>query len=133
VGELRAGKPVEASTARLRASDGRWISVESTGTPLHDGQGEVAYLLGTARDITEREELSQRVGEVDALYRIADAIARATSLETLFDEAVETLMQATGADRGAVLLYDDGGVMRFQARAGSRTGTGRRRRGTRPG
>ena len=118
VGELRAGKPVEASTARLRASDGRWISVESTGTPLHDGQGEVAYLLGTARDVTEREELSQRVGEVDALYRIADAIARATSLETLFDEAVETLMQATGADRGAVLLYDDGGVMRFRASRG---------------
>src|SRR5436190_22905679 len=24
--ELRAGKPVDASTARLRASDGRWIS-----------------------------------------------------------------------------------------------------------
>src|SRR3954463_8989383 len=118
IGELRAGKPVEASTARLRASDGRWISVEGTGTPLHDGQGEVAYLLGTARDVTEREELSERVGEIDALYRVAEAIARATSLGELFDEAVETLIQATGADRAAVLLYDEDGVMRFQASRG---------------
>jgi PAS domain S-box-containing protein len=116
--EVRAGESIEAITARLRTSDSRWISVENTGAPLHDGRGEVAYLLGTARDVTEREELSERVGEIDALYRVAEAIARATSLAELFDEAVETLMQATGADRGAVLLYDDAGVMRFQASRG---------------
>src|SRR5439155_21614086 len=32
----------------------------------------------TARDVTEREELRMRVAEVNALYRVADAIARAT-------------------------------------------------------
>ena len=53
--------------------------------------------------------------EVDALYRVADAIARATSLEELFDEAIDTLLEATGADRAAVLLHDDEGVMRFHA------------------
>ena len=118
LGEVRAGESIDAITARLRTSEGRWISVEITGTPLHDGQGEVAYLLGTSRDVTEREELSERVGEIDALYRVAEAIARATSLAKLFDEAIETLIQATGADRGAVLLYDEAGVMRFQASRG---------------
>jgi PAS domain S-box-containing protein len=116
--EVRAGESIAAITARLRASDGRWITVEATGSPLDDGKGDVAYLLATARDVTEREELNERVGEIDALYRVADAIARATSLEELFDEAVETLIQATGADRGAVLLCDDDGVMRFQASIG---------------
>src|SRR4051812_36365686 len=116
--EVRAGESLEAITARLRTSGGRWISVETTGTPLYAGKGEVAYLLGTARDVTEREELSERVGEIDALYRVAEAIARATSLGELFDEAVETLIQATGADRAAVLLYDEDGVMRFQASRG---------------
>ena len=116
LGEVRTGRSIEAVTTRLRTNDGRWISVENTGAPLYDPQGEVAYLLGTARDVTEREELSERVGEIDALYRVAEAIARATSLGELFDEAIETLMQATGADRGAILLYDDGDdVMRFQA------------------
>src|SRR5205823_7321236 len=115
LGEVRTGRSIEAVTTRLRTTDGRWISVENTGAPLYDPQGEVAYLLGTARDVTEREELSERVGEIDALYRVAEAIARATSLGELFDEAIETLMQATGADRGAILLYDDDDVMRFQA------------------
>jgi PAS domain S-box-containing protein len=118
LGEVRAGESLEAITARLRTSGGRWISVETTGTPLYAGQGEVAYLLGTARDVTEREELNERVGEIDALYRVAEAIARATSLAELFDEAIETLIEATGADRGAVLLYDEDGVMRFQASRG---------------
>src|SRR6266576_831732 len=73
LGEVRAaGESFEAITARLRSSGGRWISVETTGTPLYAGKGEVAYLLGTARDVTEREELSERVGEIDALYRVAE-------------------------------------------------------------
>ena len=58
------------------------------------------------------------MGQIDALYRMADAVARATSLEELFDEAVETLIEATGAARGAVLLYDDDNVMRFRVSTG---------------
>ncbi len=53
--------------------------------------------------MSEREALRERVGEVDALYRVADAIARATTLEELLDEAIDTLLEATGADRAAVL------------------------------
>ena len=103
-----SGEAVEAITARLRTSDGRWVSVETTGTPVYGDDGKVAYVLGTARDVSEREELRERVGEVDAMYRVADAIARATSLDELFDEAIDTLLEATGADRAAVLLHDDG-------------------------
>ena len=69
----------EAITARLRASDGHWVSVETTGTPVYGNDGKVVYVLGTARDVSEREELRERVSEVDAMYRVADAIARATS------------------------------------------------------
>jgi PAS domain S-box-containing protein len=116
--DVLAGAAVDAMTARLRTRDGRWLSVETTGTPVHGSDGGVAYVLGTARDVSEREELRERVGEVDALYRVADAIARATSLEELFDEAIETMLEATGADRAAVLLRDDQGVMRFHAAHG---------------
>jgi GAF domain-containing protein len=52
------------------------------------------------------------------MYRVADAIARATSLDELLDEAIDTLLEATGADRAAVLLRDQAGVMRFCASRG---------------
>jgi PAS domain S-box-containing protein len=110
-----AGAEVHAVTARFRTQDGRWLLLESSGAPIHDREGNLAYLLGTARDVSEREELRERVQEVDALYRIADAIAGAASLEGLFDEAVQTLIQATQTDRASVLLYDDDNVMRFVA------------------
>jgi PAS domain S-box-containing protein len=118
VADVRGGESIQSIITRLRTDDGRWVSVEAAATPLHDGQGDIVYLLGTARDVTEREELNERVGEIDALYRVADAIAHATSLEELFDEAVETLLQASGADRAAVLLCDEDGVMRFWASSG---------------
>ncbi len=113
VAKVVAGKQLESITARMRAADERWVTVESTGTPVFDSEGALAYVLGTARDVTEREELRARVREVDALYTVADAIARATSLEDLFDEAIDVLIDTTSADRASVLLYDDADVMRF--------------------
>ena len=113
-----SGEAVEAVTARLRTTDGHWVSVETTGTPVYGDNAKVAYVLGTARDVSEREALRERVGEVDAMYRVADAIARATSLDELFDEAIDTLLKATGAHRAAVLLHDEDEVMRFQASRG---------------
>jgi PAS domain S-box-containing protein len=109
------GSDVAGITARFKTHDGRWVPIETSGSPIVDERGVVTHLLGTARDVSEREELRDRVHEVDALYRIADAIARAASLEDLFDEAVETLLDATAADRASVLLYDEDDVMRFVA------------------
>src|SRR2546426_1064377 len=82
---------------------------------LTDPDGTLVYLLGTARDVSEREELRERVQEVDVLYRIADAIGRAGGLTELFTEAVETLIDATQADRASVLLSNDAAPMRFVA------------------
>ena len=86
--------------------------------PIRDADGNVAYLLGTARDVSEREELRDRVREIDALYRVADAIGRTTSLNELFDEAIDTLLDATDADRASILLYDEAQTMRFRASRG---------------
>jgi PAS domain S-box-containing protein len=116
--QVMSGGAIETTTARLRTSDGRWVSIESTGTPVYGHDGKVLYVLGAARDVSEREELRERVGEVDAMYRVADAIARATSLDELLYEAIDTLLEATGADRAAVLLRDDEDVMRFSASRG---------------
>ena len=115
LGKLDSGQPLAELTLRVRTSDGRWVLVEAAGSPIASANGSVAYVLSTARDVTEREELRERVAEVNALYRIADAIARATGLDDLLAEAVDTLVEATEADRASVLLYDETGVMRFRA------------------
>ena len=100
---------------RFRSRGGNWVAIEASGSALRDAEGNVAYLLGTARDVSEREELRDRVREVDALYRIADAIARTTRLNDLLDEAVDALLDATDADRASVLLYDEELTMRYVA------------------
>jgi PAS domain S-box-containing protein len=115
LGDALAGGSVAAMTLRLCTRAGAWVWHESTASPISRPDGEVAYVLGTARDVSEREELRRRVAEVDALYRVAEAIGRATTLDELLAVAVDILIEATGADRASVLLYDDAGVMRFRA------------------
>ena len=106
---------VPSVTSRHLAADGSWVAFDASRTPLYDGNGEVAYVLGIARNVSEREELRSRIAEVNALYRVADAIAQATTLDELLDEAVDALIAATGIDRASALLFDDEGVMRFHA------------------
>jgi PAS domain S-box-containing protein len=109
------GGAIEAITVRLRTGPGTWAWFESNGSPIVSADNDLAYLVGTSRDVSEREELRRRVAEVDALYRIADSISRATSLDELLAEAIDILIGATQADRASVLLLDDAGVMRFRA------------------
>src|SRR3954453_8144070 len=110
-----AGEQLPSVVTRRATKDGRWLTVESNATPIFDAQGNVTHILGSARDITEREELRLGLAEIDALYRIADAIARTSSLGELFDEAIDTLLSVTSADRASILLVDEAGVMRFVA------------------
>src|SRR4051812_28262900 len=110
-----AGERLPSVVTRRATKDGRWLTVESNATPIFDAQGNVTHILGSARDITEREELRLGLAEIDALYRIADAIARTTSLEQLFEEAIDTLLSVTSADRASILLFDDSRLMRFVA------------------
>src|SRR4051794_11547666 len=108
-----AGTEVASVITRRRTKDGRWLHIESSSTPVFDADGNVTYIIGSARNVTESEELRQRVRELNALYRVADAVARTTDLDELFAEALDALIDATAADRASLLLYDDDGVMRF--------------------
>jgi PAS domain S-box-containing protein len=110
-----AGEQLPPVVTRRSTKDGRWLTVESNATPIFDAHGNVTHILGSARDITEREELRVGLAEIDALYRIADAIARTSSLRELFEEAIDTLVSVTSADRASLLLFDETDVMRFVA------------------
>ncbi len=49
------------------------------------------------------------------VYRFSDALHRARTLDEIYDIALVGAMRATGAERAAILLFDDAGVARFKA------------------
>ncbi|HVM17395.1 MAG TPA: PAS domain S-box protein [Gaiellaceae bacterium] len=109
--------PDEESRDVLELVDGRVI--ERHSAPVRDADGTRYGRVWFFRDVTERvrsgEELRARVEELDTLYRMAAAVVGADSLESVLEEALDTLTAAFGTDRASVLLADDDGVMRFRA------------------
>jgi PAS domain S-box-containing protein len=49
------------------------------------------------------------------LYQLLAALGRASALEEIYEIALTSLIEATVADRAAILLFDDDGVIRFKA------------------
>ena len=52
------------------------------------------------------------------LYRLLAELSRAKALEDVYGAALASLVDATPADRAAILLFDDDGVLRFKASRG---------------
>jgi PAS domain S-box-containing protein len=113
--EVAAGTDVDAVTIRLRRAEDSYAWFEVNGSAVRDEAGELRFMLGTARDVSEREELRSRLRDLDAVYRFADAVSGAQALDDVLEAALDVLLEATGADRASVLLADDEGVLRFRA------------------
>ncbi len=59
VREVLAGGEVGSLTVRLRAADGHWTWYDTTGAPIFGATGKVSFVVGSARDVGEREELQR--------------------------------------------------------------------------
>ena len=79
-----------------------------TGTPLELQPLDVAKSSAGL-------ELRQKFNELQAIYRMVDAVARADALEDIYGAALDELQNTVHADRASVLLFDSGNVMRFRA------------------
>ena len=66
-----------------------------------------------AEEDASQEELRARLVDLEVLYRLADAIGRAQTIDETLDEALGALTTALGLSRAAVLLADERGVMQF--------------------
>ena len=55
---------------------------------------------------------------LDVLSRLASAIDEAAELPGIYDAALNALREGLGVERSSILLFDDGGVMRFVASRG---------------
>jgi PAS domain S-box-containing protein len=58
------------------------------------------------------------VRRLRTLYQLLASLSRASALEEVYEASITSLLDATDADRAAILLFDDDGVMRFKASRG---------------
>ncbi|HEU4632170.1 MAG TPA: ATP-binding protein [Gemmatimonadaceae bacterium] len=102
-----------------RTKDGRRLTIELSSFAVRDVMGEPVCYVGIKRDVTEQRraaaELRQKFDELQAVYRMAETVARAGALEDIYAAALDELQHALHADRASVLLCDEAGVMRFVA------------------
>ncbi len=92
-----AGETIPAEQAielQFRASDGRMIIANYSGSPLRDQAGAITGAISVSRDVTERYWLERRTAEsLSALLAMAQALVQGMSADN----------QATGADAGVLL------------------------------
>src|SRR4051795_11022249 len=88
-------------------------------------EGERELLLAIAAQVAQTivhaqlyADAQRRVGELEALARISEAVSESLYLEESLEEIVKTTVDAVGAS-GAALVLEDGGIARPEGRAGA--------------
>jgi GAF domain-containing protein len=67
-------------------------------------------------------ELAAANRQRDALYLLSEQLHRATTVQEIFDAAMDAIQSALSCDRSAILLFDDAGIMQFVASRGLSSG-----------
>jgi len=81
-----------------------------------EGGGRAAPLRGAPAAVSgAEEELARRYAELTTLHDLAGAVARAETLEEVYDAAIDGIVRTLGVERASILVFDEAGVMRFRA------------------
>jgi PAS domain S-box-containing protein len=95
----------------------RWLHM--VARPVRDDTGRPHRIAGIALEITQHkraeQKLEQRARELEDLYRLSEAVAKAARVEDVHEIALDALTSMPGTDRASILLFDADGVMRFKA------------------
>jgi PAS domain S-box-containing protein len=93
----------------------RWIDAHYV--PDRGAVGEVAGFFVLVRDISERKRteraLAEAVRQQEVLYQFLERQHRATSLDEIYQAALDAILSALRCERASILLLDDGALMRF--------------------
>jgi PAS domain S-box-containing protein len=100
------------------ASLRRWFDVYAF--PLYAPENRRVAVLFS--DITERKQaeefLTRRAEEQAALYHFSETLNRTTSLNEVYEAALDSIIRALKCDRASILLFDRESVMQFVASRG---------------
>ncbi len=68
--------------------------------------------------VFERWAGEAEVRRLRTLYQLVSTLSRAAGLEQVYEAAIDSLRDATEADRSSILVFDSAGVMQFKAWTG---------------
>jgi PAS domain S-box-containing protein len=115
---LETGEPWD-ETFPLRGQDGEFRWFLTRAVPIRDADGRITRWFGTNTDVSERkrveEAFAERGRQQAVLYELASAVNRADQLGDLYEKALDAILLSLHADRASILLFDQPGVMQFQA------------------
>jgi len=113
---------IEYSECLGKKLDGTLFPVAFSANIVTDQKNNPVYLFGSFLDITGQKDadtqLKKQYEQLQLLARLSDAVSKARQLEDIYNLALEGLLSTIQADRAAVLLFDENGVMQFKASHG---------------
>jgi PAS domain S-box-containing protein len=84
-----------------------------------DAKGKAIGWIASLLDVTEQRRaetaMARRADEQAALYRFTDRLYRATSLNDVYEAALDAIVAALHCKRASIQRFDTDGVMRFAA------------------
>jgi PAS domain S-box-containing protein len=111
-------EPIRDYPARLRAKDGSIRHVLVTSSARTE-DGEFINTRCVTVDITDQrraeDTLARRMAEQTALYALTERLHRASTMQEIYDAALDCITEALHCPRASILLFDDREVMRFVA------------------
>lgn len=116
---LKEQRPISGAQAICERMDGTRISFLAFPRPLRDAFGAVIGAINTLVDVTSlktaEDAVRRRADEQSALYRFTDSLYRATSLDDVYQAALDAILGTMDCRSASILRFDSEGVMRFVA------------------
>ncbi|MEO5930926.1 MAG: PAS domain S-box protein [Candidatus Kapaibacterium sp.] len=113
VNRLRADGVCPPVQKEYITREGRRITALLGAALLEDGDEMICFVLDISERVRTEAQLQRQMRQLEAIYRLSSAVARAGSLDEICEETMTGLRNAMNIDRVAILLFDQLGVMRF--------------------
>jgi PAS domain S-box-containing protein len=101
---IGTGVSISCLENRLVHKDGRGVIVETSGVPIHDGNGRVVGYRGIDRDITKRKRTERALQQS---HRFLDIGNKSHEMSALLREFMGEVKRFTGCAAVEILLVDE--------------------------
>ena len=91
------------------------VSVSTIRDLAGNPKGGVGVILSIEKRKQAEAGLTEFARQQEALYNLSDQLHRTTSLEDVYNAALDAILSALQCDRASILLFDNTDVMRFVA------------------
>jgi PAS domain S-box-containing protein len=104
---------------RIFCKNGDHFWAEVTSSSIRDAAGRFLYAVRVQHDITNRkfaeQALARRMDEQAALFEFSERLQHVSSVQQVYDVALDAIARALECQRAAILLFDSSDVMHFVA------------------